>query len=138
MSRDYAMFRDRMGTIEPEQRYILDMVIPLTRAEAVARYERLGYGELKDYGDDYYLFTCRHWDEETRLCTAYESRPSMCSRYPYGSECERGCGYSNKVSHRSETWEWDDVAKGWRPKSSDNWLWDAEAGVLRAIPEPPA
>lgn len=34
--------------------------------------------------------TCRHFDG--RDCTAYDQRPDMCRRYPYGRACEyAGC-----------------------------------------------
>ncbi len=33
-------------------------------------------------------YTCRHFDGNN--CTAYETRPSMCKRYPYGRACEYG------------------------------------------------
>lgn len=59
-----------------DNRYILDMVIPL------------------DDGSG--LYTCRHWDPETRLCTAYEQRPWMCRAYPYGRHCEYGCTYNGR------------------------------------------
>lgn len=31
-------------------------------------------------------------DPATRLCREYESRPTMCSEFPYGSDCPSGCG----------------------------------------------
>lgn len=111
--------------------YIADMIIPLTRDEAVARYARLGYGELptawKDDGQ-HSLWTCRHWDEETRLCGAYEARPVMCKGYPYGATCERGCGYEHDPDPSPVKWEWDGAAKGWRAvfRSTDKWIWDGE------------
>lgn len=37
------------------------------------------------------MFTCRHWDKETKLCRDYENRPKMCSDYPYGVHCQ-WCG----------------------------------------------
>lgn len=32
-------------------------------------------------------YTCNYWDKETRLCTAYEKRPLMCSEFPYDGIC---------------------------------------------------
>lgn len=32
-------------------------------------------------------YSCNYWDSETRLCTAYEHRPKMCSEYPYDGIC---------------------------------------------------
>ncbi len=36
-------------------------------------------------------YVCRHYDEGTHLCTAYEQRPDMCSRFPYNRICG-ACG----------------------------------------------
>ncbi len=75
--------------------------IPVEEAEK--RRERFGTYEGKPPLDpDRSWYRCIYWDEDTRLCTAYENRPSMCSEYPYpwqptrregGSEgvCEHGC-----------------------------------------------
>lgn len=115
--------------------YILDMLIPLTRRQALARSRRLGYPDPPKYGKDYYLFTCKHWNEETRLCTAYNERPRMCREYPYGRPCERGCSYTQERKH--EGWEWDEAANGWRPVSTTDFLWDNVLGVLRPIPKEP-
>lgn len=74
---------------------IADMLIPLTPKQARERYERFG-GPAERSGFRWksrgHHFTCRHWDEETRLCTVYEDRPAMCRDYPYGQECQHGCG----------------------------------------------
>lgn len=118
--------------------YILSMLVPLTREQAAERYARLGYGELIDYGPDYDLFTCRHWDEQTRLCTAYDQRPAMCRDYPYeGRSCERGCGYalsqadSDRIANSgNKGWRWDVEGQGWRPRSNGDWQWDEERGML--------
>lgn len=40
---------------------------------------------------------CRHFDETTMSCTAYDARPRMCRLYPYGRECDRpGCTFTNE------------------------------------------
>lgn len=38
------------------------------------------------------LFTCKHWDGATRLCTIYERRPQMCRDYPEPGKVCRFCG----------------------------------------------
>ena len=40
-------------------------------------------------------FTCRFWDEETRLCLIYQSRPQMCRDFPdaYSGPCSF-CGWT--------------------------------------------
>lgn len=85
--------------------FIRDMLIPLDLVEAADRLAALDieppYGDEAHYGWDGFsltqperrLATCRHWDTETRLCTAYDQRPAMCRFYPYGNECDYGCGY---------------------------------------------
>lgn len=64
-------------------------------AEQIARMVlALGYRRIK--GKLTYLWTCKHFDKETRLCKIYEMRPRMCRNHPpkgkqcdYG-ECDRG------------------------------------------------
>jgi Fe-S-cluster containining protein len=74
---------------------ISEMVIPLSVSEANERLER--FGSDREYAPDAegYVYTCRHFDDETRLCTIYEQRPEMCRDYPYGHNggCEYECGY---------------------------------------------
>jgi Fe-S-cluster containining protein len=126
-----------------EGRFIADMRIPLTRRQALRRSRRLGYSDPPRYGKKWEWFTCRHWDEQTRLCTVYDKRPKMCRDYPYsGRQCERGCGYSlpqkdedRIAQEKDSTWVWDVAAKGWRPRSSTGFLWDADKGLLRRIPK---
>ena len=72
--------------------FIADMVIPLSPKEARERSQRFGgnlEGPWKLRG---HYFACRHWDEQTRLCTVYDQRPRMCSGYPYGERCKIGEG----------------------------------------------
>lgn len=39
-----------------------------------------------------HFHTCRLWDKETRLCTIYEERPTMCRTYPNRDVCVfEGC-----------------------------------------------
>jgi len=68
--------------------YMLDMLIPLNGVQAREREARF---DVLESAPDTERFTCRHWDEGTRLCTAYESRPGMCRDYPQGA-CQHGCG----------------------------------------------
>ena len=68
--------------------YMLDMLIPLNGVQAREREARF---DVLESAPDTERFTCRHWDDGTRLCTAYESRPGMCRDYPQGA-CQHGCG----------------------------------------------
>jgi Fe-S-cluster containining protein len=74
---------------------IAEMVIPLSLSEANERLER--FGSDREYGPESegHVYTCRHFDDETRLCTIYEQRPEMCRDFPYAEDggCEYGCGY---------------------------------------------
>lgn len=73
---------------------IRDMLIPLTPKEARERYEKFSGKTTNAYvwKNRGHHFTCKNWDEETRLCKVYEDRPAMCRDYPYGQECQHGCG----------------------------------------------
>jgi Fe-S-cluster containining protein len=74
---------------------IADMVIPLTLDQANERLERFGAGREYEPAAEGHVYTCRHFDDETRLCTIYERRPEMCRDYPYAQDggCEYDCGY---------------------------------------------
>ena len=74
--------------------YIADMIIPLTAKQArerIARFNMPPTGDLRKFTGK--IFTCRHWNEETRLCGAYENRPTMCRDFPYAQPCHQGCSY---------------------------------------------
>ncbi|HYQ12165.1 MAG TPA: YkgJ family cysteine cluster protein [Solirubrobacterales bacterium] len=77
---------------DEERAQIAEMVIPLTPKEANERNAALGgdapYRWARDRGR---VFTCKHWDEETRLCGIYEDRPDMCRKFPYDKPCCFGC-----------------------------------------------
>lgn len=72
--------------------YIADMLIELTNGEAVLRAESFGFEApgISEASEGHF-FTCRHWDEETKLCGDYENRPAMCREYPYSKQCAHGC-----------------------------------------------
>lgn len=89
--------RRRAGEIE-DGHFISDMVIPLTPKEANERSARFGGKVRARWHYRGHHFTCRHWDEETRLCAAYDERPRMCADYPYGDECNLAPGCSFRIS----------------------------------------
>lgn len=75
-----------------DEAYIADMVVPISVGEALAR--KVAFGGSVDEGlGGKQWYRCRHWDEGTRLCREYGSRPAMCRDYPYlrGGGCEHGC-----------------------------------------------
>lgn len=75
---------------EPTDPIVIDMVIPITQMEAIARHQRMGNRKVIDKSqslDTSKWYKCRHWDEETRLCGIYEDRPKMCRDYPYDKGC---------------------------------------------------
>lgn len=102
-------------TYDGEQ--IADMLVRLTPKQARERYEKFSG---KQSGLHYswkhrgHYFTCKNWDEDTRLCKIYEDRPAMCRDFPYGTECPHGCGFcgglasEERAKIRSEQWtnEW--------------------------------
>lgn len=62
---------------------IAAMVIPL----GFSREDRLGTGRVLVRPVNWY--TCRNLSADGN-CTAYATRPLMCSQYPYGTRCEHG------------------------------------------------
>lgn len=78
---------------------IADMIIPLTLEEANERLERFGSDREHVAESDGYLYTCRNFDESTRLCRIYDERPEMCRDYPYACPggCEYECGYRSPL-----------------------------------------
>jgi Fe-S-cluster containining protein len=67
------------------------MVLPLTGAALDDRAERFGLPPQNHTGTHH--FTCRNWDEDTKLCNVYDDRPWLCREYPYLGVCQHGCGY---------------------------------------------
>lgn len=97
-----ARWKDNEPTSERGKRqkrddlYIADMLIPLGIDDAVERAEKFGVQQVyDDWPGPLAVYTCKHWDEETRLCGAYDERPDMCADYPYAKPCEHGCGYES-------------------------------------------
>jgi Fe-S-cluster containining protein len=70
---------------------ILGMIQPLTAERTRARAAQFGVSKEPDDKIKYY--SCRHWDEETHLCTIYDERPWMCRTYSNNESkgCEHGC-----------------------------------------------
>lgn len=72
---------------------IVDMLIRLTPDQIAERIERFDLpADLAEDRIGNGQFTCRHWDEDSRLCTIYEDRPPMCRDYPNHGKCGHGCG----------------------------------------------
>ena len=63
---------------------LVDMLVYLGEHPAVAFFPH----EDADTGTVYHYYACRHL-QPNGDCGAYESRPSMCVRYPYGRQCKR-------------------------------------------------
>jgi len=78
--------------------YIAEMLIPI-KSDKRRRNDN-------ERGLNYrHIYTCKHFDTDTRKCTAYESRPKMCSGYPEntGHECKiSGCTYYGKCKTPTE------------------------------------
>lgn len=63
------------------------MLRKVTHEEAVER--RREFGVALPVNPDHQHYRCVYWNEATRLCGAYENRPSMCSDYPYPLNAQR-------------------------------------------------
>ncbi len=64
---------------------VYGMVLPLSDQQNPS--ERYQDGRLM------YRYTCKHLDADNN-CGIYKTRPSMCSDYPYGNDCDhkdQGC-----------------------------------------------
>lgn len=78
------------------------MLRPVSTDEATARLHKFA-GRTNQAEPTRQYYKCIYWDEDTRLCTAYDNRPAMCKEYPYPpiptrdtlaglcGECEYGC-----------------------------------------------
>lgn len=104
--RTLAWMRKHSHTMRDGEQ-IRDMLIPLTPKQAKERYERFagrkvrrGVFAWKHRG---HHFTCKNWDEESRLCKVYETRPQMCKGYPYGKLCEHGCGFEGGTPLKTQS-----------------------------------
>ena len=42
---------------------------------------------LRHQKDSIYKSVCKLFDRDTRKCSAYEARPNVCRKYPYGNNC---------------------------------------------------
>jgi Fe-S-cluster containining protein len=111
----------------PERYYdgsqIADMLIPLTPKEARKRYEKFSGRTTGAYTWKHrgHWFTCKNWDEETRLCKIYEDRPQMCRDYPYGKECQHGCGLECGVpSEERQKIREEKIANQWKAYAAPN------------------
>lgn len=89
--------------------YIADMLIEITLDEAILRADRFDIPTSPVGGEPHY--TCRHWNEETRLCGAYEDRPKMCRDYPYEKPCTHGCGFEMDEETQAEWRGWRELAE---------------------------
>jgi Fe-S-cluster containining protein len=107
------------GSTQAESRYIADMLVPLSPEQAKARHERFGVGYARtEYGravaSGRYWYTCKHWNEDTKLCGAYDDRPMMCREFPYDNECEHGCGQALDDAARA-VYDRRQIEDGWGP-----------------------
>ena len=101
----YGMTLDELKAKFPEKdrsadnQAVIDMLVALSPEEQQRRHEatptvpRPGWV----YNPATPFFTCRHFDEATRNCLIYETRPAMCRDYPYGKQCGFvGCTFVQK------------------------------------------
>ena len=80
---------------------VLDMIQPISRDNAIRRRRQHGLRvDNLETAKDGHLYTCRHWDDRTRLCGIYERRPAMCRDYPYAESCAH-CGLTMGIPRRT-------------------------------------
>lgn len=65
--------------LDKRDRQVPGMVIYLGQHEKYEGWPTTGLPE--------HLYTCKNFDRETNNCMVYETRPGMCSDYPYGTRC---------------------------------------------------
>lgn len=82
--------------IVQDAKYIRDMLIKLPLQTHGSD------GEPTPVEAQDHYWTCKHFDETSGDCTAYESRPAMCKDYPYGLPCRtKGCTASCALKRAS-------------------------------------
>jgi hypothetical protein len=93
----------RAASGEAEAAFILAMLVPLTAEQAIERLVALGFdphvgmtaeaiAKADQCPEPVQHFTCRNWNEASRLCDAYDQRPRMCRGFPYDRTCD-ACGH---------------------------------------------
>lgn len=118
----YAQMQDKKKRLRDGDQ-IAGMIVPLTPKEARERHERFGGGGAEQFKWKYrgHHFTCKHWDEETKLCTIYPDRPDMCRDFPYGDPCPFNCGFDGGMPTDERTKireeEWLNQWKAYRAKN---------------------
>jgi Fe-S-cluster containining protein len=72
----------------------------VTVEQAEARYTKLSHGDrvLRHQKDPFFKSACRFLDTESRRCTIYDARPTVCRQFPEG----RRCGYYDFLSWERE------------------------------------
>jgi Fe-S-cluster containining protein len=69
-----------------DRRWVLDDLQPMARREAYAKRPDLRDRAMVDQRGrpaTPVFFRCRHFDPESRACTAYEARPPVCRGFPW-------------------------------------------------------
>lgn len=93
---------EREFDIRRDDLMISEMLVQLTPDEIRERGEKFDlWGRFESLPVDLpegtsnwgVFYTCKNWNEATRLCEAYEERPKMCAEYPYTKKCEHACDY---------------------------------------------
>lgn len=80
-----AMARADGSPYAAEHSKLAAMLLPIERVDDCAPAIGRVSGGTVAHG---WWYTCRHYDDLTSNCDAYEDRPDMCRDYPYGRRCE--------------------------------------------------
>lgn len=68
--------RRNVSSNDKDVLYIADMLI-------LVKEDRRRKHKLNENGTNHrFIYTCKHFDKETRMCKQYSKRPKMCSEYP--------------------------------------------------------
>jgi len=72
----------------------------LTVKQTEARYTKIAYGDrvLRQQKDSIFDRVCQFLDPDSRRCTIYHARPTVCRQYPEG----RRCGYYDFLAWERE------------------------------------
>jgi Fe-S-cluster containining protein len=72
----------------------------LTVEQTETRYTKISHGErvLRHQQDHIFDRVCQFLDTESRRCTVYDARPTVCRQFPEG----RRCGYYDFLSWERE------------------------------------
>lgn len=59
-----------------------------------------------------YMYTCKHFNKQTRLCMNYDNRPNVCRNHPSGQPCySDGCTHEFACPSAGHNYGWLDAVR---------------------------